>query len=269
MSDGDVFDVDSVYDPTGNTLPRVIRGATNMSTFPPHNKWKRSFGKKDSFLLEQFRGHHGFTALLSEKIYFRGTDAFTGKDPRIKVLKGDSGVDWLFGVEGNSGVWSRRKTAYMGLIDIRDFPEIMNDLDSLPTFMRKDSSHNLQYGDHHQSMALWVGRGDADSGLHFDTNFGGFMYLVSGRKQVMMFPNEDAAYLYMRGGSHRMESSLFLGQILERQDEKKYELLQKTTPYLAVMEAGDALYIPNKWFHEVYSQGNPSIGVSAWIHQAG
>jgi hypothetical protein len=65
--------------------------------------------------------------------------------------------------------------------------------------MMKDDSHGLKFTDHHQTVALWAGTGgDVDSGLHFDQNKGGFMYLASGKKQIMMFPQSDYDNLYMR-----------------------------------------------------------------------
>jgi len=105
----------------------------------------------------------------------------------------------------------------MGLLDIRKVPKLQEDLADLPNFMKKHDSHSLNFSNHHQSMGFWVGvGGDIDSGLHFDQNRGGFMYLASGKKQILMFPQEDKQHLYMRKeGGHKMESSIFCAKVLQ------------------------------------------------------
>jgi len=50
--------------------------------------------------------------------------------------------------------------------------------------------------------------------------------------------------------------------------KKTYENLYKTSPHMAVLEAGDIMYIPHMWFHEVYTTGE-SIGVSTWVKNTG
>jgi hypothetical protein len=74
--------------------------------------------------------------------------------------------------------------------------------------------------------------------------------------------------LYMREeNGHQHESSIFVGQVLQQGELNLYPNLNKTHPHLATVEAGDILYIPHKFLHEIYTQGD-SIGVSAWLRPA-
>jgi len=139
--------------------------------------------------------------------------------------------------------------------------------------MKKDSSHGLKFGDHESSLALWVGTGEVDSGLHYDQNEGGFMYLASGKKQIILFPQSDREYLYMRKEpGHQMESSIFIRELIENSSaweiRRKYPSLSRTKPYIAELFPGDVMYIPHMWFHEVYSTGD-SLGVSTWVTNTG
>ena len=110
---------------------------------------------------------------------------------------------------------------------------------------------------------MWVSNGDIDSGLHFDENNGGFLMQVSGEKHVNLFPPSDKPNLYMR---NQQESSIFILRDVDADTIKtKYPLVSQTHPLTATVRAGDLLYIPHTWFHEVYSVGK-SISVTRWIH---
>ena len=79
----------------------------------------------------------------------------------------------------------------------------------------------------------------------------------------------DCSVLYMREeDGHQHESSIFVGQVLQNGHVNRYPNLSRTHPYLAILEAGECLYIPHKFLHEVYTQGD-SIGVSAWLQVTG
>ena len=103
----------------------------------------------------------------------------------------------------------------MGLIDIREVTELLEDLDGLPSFMGMNDDSPIDFEDHDTAMALWYGTGNVDSGLHYDDNAGGFVALIAGRKHVLLFPPGDQHKLYMRTEpGHVMESKLFLAEML-------------------------------------------------------
>ena len=251
--------IEPIYDASGvSTQPMILTGFPNASSALFRDKWT------NSFLYDHFSRDSNFETLLTKKTFLRGTDAFAGEDEDIRVLKGQEAASWLFGEKGERA-GQDGKAAYIGLVPIWSFPEILADLQgSLPAFMLNGYSNVFQY--RRESLAIWAGRGgDVDSGLHYDENLGGFMLVAKGVKEVLLFPHSDIEHLYMRQELwHSAESSIYIGDILQKGEQGKYKRLQNTHPRLAVIEAGDVIYIPHKWFHEVYTHGD-SLGVSAWV----
>ena len=194
------------------------------------------------------------------------TDAFRKKDPSARI---ERSPEELFG-ELDEGPF----VAYVGLQDISVMKGLASDARSwVPSFM----CHGCGYEEesliteaHSQSLAMWAGNGDINTGLHFDENEGGFLLVVTGRKDVVLFPPSDLPQLYLR---NRMESSVFVEKQLGSQGQidqtrQSHPLLWQTSPYFASLEAGDVLYIPHRWFHEIKSLGR-SIALSAWVRPSG
>ena len=120
------FSIEKIYNEGGKTLPKIIRGTTDMSTFPPHSSWK-DLSSTNSYLYKTFENDSEAVSIVTETRFLRGTDAFSGQHPKMKIIEGKEGMEWLFGgktlQEENRG-----RTAYMGLIDIRNFPSLQSDL---------------------------------------------------------------------------------------------------------------------------------------------
>ena len=138
-------------------------------------------------------------------------------------------MDALFGDGLGEGM-----TAYVGLVDVRGVRELEPALSqTIPSFMRRHESHTIPFGDHATTTALWVGTGNVDSGMHFDENRGGFMLLVSGHKDTLKGPTR--------------ESSIFVAKELRdvARARREYPPMWGVETYVAVMEAGDVLYIPH------------------------
>lgn len=259
-----LFDIDAIYKAG---VPTLITDTTNILTSAPH-AWSKQYVKsaleKNSSVVEDFR------VILTENKFIRGTDL---NRKRTNVKHRQEALEWLL---GDSLLAEHPElTCYVGLVDLQDVEDLKRDAEvGLPSFMFKAKSkagHSIPYTDGVSELGLWVGSGDIDSGLHYDHNSGGFMYLVQGSKQVMMFPQSDKPYLYMsQRTGHTMESTLFLGELLERPFRKnvfQYLNLWFTYPHSATMVPGDVLYIPHEWFHEIYSTGM-TMGVSSWVNIA-
>ncbi len=95
---------------------------------------------------------------------------------------------------------------------------------------------------------LFFGR-SSFTDLHEHSGSDAFMCQISGTKEVILFPPDDinAKALYRRPGSNWSPVRLF------NVDLKKFPLFSKATPYRVTVNAGDALYIPNPWWHAVVS----------------
>ena len=255
------FDIDAIYKAG---IPTLITDTTDTLTSAPHS-WSKNYVKaaleKNSSVVENFR------VILTENKFIRGTDL---NRKRANVKYGEEALEWLLG--GTLLGDHPELTCYVGLVDLQDVEELKRDAKvGLPSFMFKaeDEDHGIPYKDGVSELGLWVGSGDIDSGLHYDHNAGGFMYLVQGSKQVMMFPQSDKRHLYMsQKYMHTMESTLFLGELLERPFRNmvyQYISLWLTKPHSATMVPGDVLYIPHEWFHEIYSTGT-TVGISSWVN---
>jgi len=256
--------MESIYDEDGFKPPKILKGFPNAS-FYLLERWT------PSYLYDQFSRYNDFRVMLTNKTFLRGTD-YKYEHPDIEVFKGEEAANWMF---ARKDEWESKKklSAFIGLSQLGQYPEMMEDLEfSLPGFMKVDPPHNLPYKVPKEGVAFWAQRGHAvDSGLHYDTHKGGFLFLLTGQKQVLMFPPSDREFLYLRndsprndGPEHRMESSIFIANTLLENDQDKYKNLSKTRPFFALLEAGDTIYIPSNWFHEVFTRGDGQ-GISAWI----
>ena len=104
---------------------------------------------------------------------------------------------------------------------------------------------------------------------------------------MLLLPPSDARSLYMgRERGHQMESSVYvleqLGVLADlgvqrsassasvnvAEARARFPMLWRTRPRIAVLEPGDILYIPHRWFHEVLSRG-PSVAVTHWVSDRG
>ena len=86
-----------------------------------------------------------------------------------------------------------------------------------------------------------------------------FLVQVTGRKKVVLFPPQDALYLYLNGDKSEVLD-------IESPDLTRYPLFQYATQYHCELDPGDILFIPALWFHNVVSL-DFSVAVNVfWRH---
>ena len=82
---------------------------------------------------------------------------------------------------------------------------------------------------------------------------------VSGHKRVILFPPSDIDFLYMKGDKSQVLN-------VDEPDLETFPLFEKATRYECELIAGDCLFIPALWLHNVITQSF-SIGVNVfWKH---
>ena len=82
---------------------------------------------------------------------------------------------------------------------------------------------------------------------------------ISGKKRVILFPPSDIDYLYMKGDKSQVLD-------VDKPDLDSYPLFLKATRFECELEAGDCLFIPALWLHNVITLSF-SIGVNVfWKH---
>ncbi|CAB9520935.1 HSPB1-associated protein 1 [Seminavis robusta] len=100
---------------------------------------------------------------------------------------------------------------------------------------------------------FWIGNADSSIGLHADMVIYSCMLQIHGRKHWKFYPPADKEFLYMEtkgaidGG---MYSPL---DVFSTVDLTEYPLFAKATEFNLILQPGDILYVPNGWWHAVYS----------------
>ncbi|CAI4228660.1 unnamed protein product [Auanema sp. JU1783] len=107
---------------------------------------------------------------------------------------------------------------------------------------------------------LWIGPQGTVSPLHTDPRHNLFCQ-VYGRKFLRLIPPTDTEHVYpIQDGILTNTSQVDV----EHPDYEEFPNFAKAQCFDVILEAGDALYIPKKWWHFVKSL-SPSISVSCWF----
>ncbi|CAL0300599.1 unnamed protein product [Lupinus luteus] len=112
------------------------------------------------------------------------------------------------------------------------------------------------------SINLWMNNAQARSSTHYDPHHN-ILCIVCGRKQVVLWPPSSSPSLYPRPiyGEASNHSSV----ALENPDYSIYPRAERSINFAqkVVLEAGDALFIPEGWFHQVDSD-DLTIAINFW-----
>ncbi|GAV84361.1 Cupin_8 domain-containing protein [Cephalotus follicularis] len=112
------------------------------------------------------------------------------------------------------------------------------------------------------SINLWMNSSHARSSTHYDPHHN-LLCVVSGRKQVVLWPPSASPMLYPMPvyGEASNHSSVALGRpdlSIHPRAECSMEYSQKV-----ILQEGDALFIPEGWFHQIDSD-DLTIAVNFW-----
>jgi hypothetical protein len=138
---------------------------------------------------------------------------------------------------------------YLVVFDLfKHFPHLVEDVD----FSMWPNGHRFYAG--------WIGPQGAYTGLHYDKCHG-LLAQIRGSKRLRVYDPGQWPYMY--------ESSKWdFGSVLSRVDARhpdleKFPLFAKAEYQEVVIEAGDILYIPRRWPHDVLTL-SPSISLSCF-----
>jgi len=155
-----------------------------------------------------------------------------------------------------------------------DLPELLEDISSFPfaNFLEESLTN------------IWLGNGRTVGKLHFD-EYDNLLCQVSGKKTLTLFDphnNENLYEGYIReavlsyiphsDSFHRStlteSTSLVMSPVdLSHPDLKRYSLFKNAVSMTCTIEAGDVLYLPSFWWHEVKSSPDKfkrNIAVNYW-----
>lgn len=150
------------------------------------------------------------------------------------------------------------KRFYLQQHPMNHFPEIQDDI-SLPTF-----SHGIKYKLMMQN--LWVSQKDYHTPLHFDW-VDNILTQIQGEKSILLYPPEDINYLC----PYQPKKNVLLCNThtsrIPNVDvlDSFYDKTRHATPYHSKITAGDALFIPKGWWHDIRTLSSPSISVNFWL----
>nr|VFK07865.1 MAG: Cupin-like domain-containing protein [Candidatus Kentron sp. LPFa] len=113
----------------------------------------------------------------------------------------------------------------------------------------------LPWGD--KRLTMFMGSGDQLAPLHYDDEDNVYV-VIDGEKDILLFDIADFAAMYPHNDNRLPD---FSRVSLSHIDYEQYPLIEAVTCYRARLRAGDMLYMPAYWWHEVRSVGR-SIAVS-------
>ncbi|HJQ83701.1 MAG TPA: cupin-like domain-containing protein, partial [Candidatus Binatia bacterium] len=101
-----------------------------------------------------------------------------------------------------------------------------------------------------QNTRFWLSAADTAAPLHRDLAENLFFQLV-GRKRFFLYPPSSSPWLY----SNPFRSALpnYSRFDPEQPDWQRFPLARAVAPIELVLEPGDALYLPSRWWHQVRS----------------
>ncbi|XP_048200975.1 tRNA wybutosine-synthesizing protein 5 isoform X1 [Perognathus longimembris pacificus] len=130
----------------------------------------------------------------------------------------------------------------------KQFPSLEGDI-KFPKFFREEQFFSSVFRISSPGLQLWT---------HYDV-MDNFLIQVTGKKRVVLFSPRDAQYLYLSGSKSKVLN-------IDNPDLAKYPLFSQARRYECSLEAGDVLFIPALWFHNVISE-EFGVGVNVfWKH---
>lgn len=148
---------------------------------------------------------------------------------------------------------SKGETGYLAQYQLFDqIPELKNDITEPEYCCFSDSNEPVD-------IMAWYGPKGTISPIHHDPKRN-LLAQVVGEKQIFLFSPQDSEYLY----PHEHEMLENTARVDPRQpDLESYPKYKEAKPYYCVLQPGQLLYIPPKWWHFVESL-SISFSVSFW-----
>lgn len=141
----------------------------------------------------------------------------------------------------------QNKLLYLSRFSICDHPELWEDYQDPIYFNNWYKKFPLEILRKYMrySFYLLIGQKDTSIGLHYDTeNDTAWVAVISGRKQIVLFSPDQEKYLYD-------------GQVDSfNPDLEKFPLYANAKPVECILNQGEMIHIPSKWWHQVKNLEN-------------
>lgn len=146
------------------------------------------------------------------------------------------------------------------------FPSLKQDIEPLPPYFQPNwlperylVKYVQQVLNRGAAIELYIGgKGSAFPVLHYDgAGTHAFLMHVYGRKEFLVYPPEQEAFLYPSPQKVNLSSI----HDLDNPDLKRFPLFVQAVPTKFVLEPGEMLFVPSHWWHTTRML-SPSITVS-------
>ncbi|MBI3784750.1 MAG: cupin-like domain-containing protein [Deltaproteobacteria bacterium] len=114
-----------------------------------------------------------------------------------------------------------------------------------------------------QNSRLWVSAPDTSAPLHRDVAENIFFQLV-GRKRFFLYAPAASPWLYSNGFRSALPNYTQFDP--ETPDYDRFPLSRHVEPIEVILEPGDAIYLPSRWWHQVRSL-DISVSFNFWWAQ--
>lgn len=250
--------------------PLVVRGALEQTPatqlWSQKHYWNDISKETDPLVAVEIGGSYGSGSSERAEIPFSAYLQFLELFEERHGSKGSLPRD----IDGSDSMIPSEELVYMAQNDL--IPELYKDI-LVPEFCENDSK-TIGLGRLY-SVMMWLGPRGCVSPLHFDPLDNIFME-HKGRKRVLLFPSNggtDIPWHYAGHEDQQSNTSPVDPEVLDwtqttdasKNIREKYPLFFEYAPTRleCVLEPGDLLYIPSKWWHHVRSI-DASISVNIW-----
>lgn len=180
-----------------------------------------------------------------EVIVGRSHDGVHRLDPKKGMPKGGEYI-MLFGdyIEKITSQDEEAKTLYLQQAHIHELmPSLLTDVDLIVKTFKDFSFGYPQF---------WVGTRHSLVPLHYDQP-NNFLIQIYGEKRVLLFSPKQSKYLYMQPFNSRIVHTSQIDTFIDvnKPNLSKFPKLQNAKLIEVVLKAGDVLYIPPYWWHQV------------------
>jgi lysine-specific demethylase 8 len=243
-----IGEIQRIYRPTKDELYEKTEGLTIPILIQESmSHWKAICSWNEESLKLRF-GDEMIEASWSNDLTFRGDPENGFK--KFEECKFSELLDVLAG-----RVTTTRKYYVQAFPFTGSFASLLGDI-QIPEYLNK---YDLRWTN------LWIGAAGNISALHFDY-VNNLLCQVHGEKRIVLYSPEQSEYLY----PFSKDSCIpFVAQVdIDHPRYSEFPRFIKARQTEATLGPGDILFIPNGWWHQVYSRSF-SISVTFWYKTPG
>jgi lysine-specific demethylase 8 len=174
-------------------------------------------------------------------------------DVSVNNVDLSSFIDWMRNAGKDESYSPLGPKFYVAQQNLSDVPALQPDLGPPPTIVNTGKAS-------HYGTNLWLcSSAGSESPCHHDP-YQNILCQIFGEKEVILFAPSESEKLYPAYGTLQKNTSLV---DFENPDFDSHPLFLKAVGYRAVLQKGDAVFIPKGWWHYCRAK-EESCSVNFW-----